>query len=165
MRFIAILIICLMSISFSSCQTLRHSDIKDRPDSSIVKDYQHLEIVSEECNTHSVAEVPQTVSDPISGYCGNMVTKIIYQEREYSFSGEDSVALTDMLINLNYNKPMCKCAAEFEVAVETEEAMYAVNLRSAFVRFCGKHAELTDEQIDTIQKIYDRHVLNKEAVE
>ena len=59
-------------------------------------------------HTHAPAEDPQTVDDPVTGYCGNTMTTIILDEKEYSFMGSDSVNLTDILINLKYD-PMHVC--------------------------------------------------------
>ncbi len=112
---------------------------------------------SAEGHTHAPAKTPRTVSDPITGYCGNMITKIEKDGDEVSFWGGDSVNLTDLVINLEYSQPMCKCAEEFLVYVETEKEPYEVNLSQNFVRFGDKHASLTAEQTKTIRKIYNNY--------
>ena len=75
---------------------------------------------------HALAEDPQTVDDPVTGYCGNTMTTIILDEKEYSFMGCDSVNLTDILINLKYD-PMrvCRCAPEFTVKTEFGDPLWS----------------------------------------
>lgn len=49
------------------------------------------------------------------GYCGNTVTKVSRDTRmggepwEVSFWGDDSVALTDLLLFLDYSGDICRC--------------------------------------------------------
>ncbi len=120
-------------------------------------EYKYLmELAESDIHTHEDVEKPQTVSDPITGYCGNIITKIVSTDGERSFWGDDSVELTDIVINLKYSQPMCKCLAEFEVYVETEEKPYEVNLTEAYVRLGEKQADLTAEQVKTIRDIYNR---------
>lgn len=121
-----------------------------------------MEYSSTDEHTHDLVSEPQTISEPITGFCGNIVTRIIKDGVEKSFSSGDSVELTSILINLNYSKPMCKCAAEFLVYVETESEPYEVNLSQNFVRFGGKHAELTQQQVETITTILNYYFLEDE---
>ena len=106
-------------------------------------------------HTHAPAEDPQTVDDPVTGYCGNTMTTIILDEKEYTFMGSDSVNLTDILINLKYD-PMrvCRCAPEFTVKTEFGEP-YGVNLFQGYARCEEGQAELTEEQIEKIRKILE----------
>lgn len=106
-------------------------------------------------HTHAPAEDPQTVDDPVTGYCGNTMTTIILDEKEYSFMGSDSVNLTDILINLKYD-PMrvCRCASEFTVKTEFGEP-YGVNLSQGYARCEDGQADLTEEQIEQIRDILD----------
>ena len=77
-------------------------------------------------HTHVPAEDPQTVDDPVTGYCGNTMTTIILDDKEYTFMGSDSVNLTDILINLKYD-PMrvCRCAPEFTVKTEFGDPLWS----------------------------------------
>ena len=104
-------------------------------------------------HTHAPAEDPQTVDDPDTGYCGNTMTTIILDGKEYTFMGSDSVNLTDILINLKYD-PMraCRCAPEFTVKTEFGEP-YGVNLSQGYARCEEGQADLTEEQIEKIREI------------
>ena len=104
---------------------------------------------------HKPAEIPQTVDDPVSGYCGNTMTTLMLDGKKYTFMGSDSVNLTDILINLKYD-PMqvCRCAAEFEVTTEFG-GPYGVNLSQGYARCEDGQADLTEEQVEQIQQIID----------
>ena len=53
-------------------------------------------------HTHQIAAKEQTVSEPISGYCGNTITTIYFDENNsYEFWGGESVTMTDILVNLD----------------------------------------------------------------
>lgn len=68
---------------------------------------------------HNLADTPQTVENPVNEYCGNTITKILIDGIEYSFMGTDSVTLTDILINLEYDPTLvCKCLPDFYVETE-----------------------------------------------
>lgn len=112
--------------------------------------------VIRDTHVHITVEEPQIVDDPVSGYCGNMVTKLLCDDREYEFTGSDSVNLTDILINLKYD-PMrvCRCAPEFTVELESG-TRYGVNLSQGYARCDEGQADLTAEQIDMIEKIFLR---------
>ena len=106
-------------------------------------------------HTHTLAENPQTVDDPVTGYCGNTMTTIILDGKEYTFMGSNSVNLTDILINLKYD-PMrvCRCLPEFTVKTEFGEP-YGVNLSQGYARCEDGQADLTEEQIEKIREILD----------
>ena len=106
-------------------------------------------------HTYAPAEDPQTVDDPVTGYCGNTMTTIILDDKEYTFMGSDSVNLTDILINLKYD-PMrvCRCAPEFTIKTEFGEP-YGVNLSQGYARCEEGQADLTEEQIEQIREILD----------
>lgn len=106
---------------------------------------------------HESAEVPQIVDDPVSGYCGNTMTTIMLDGKEYTFDGSDSVYLTDVLLNLKYD-PMrvCRCAPEFEVTTEFG-GPYGVNLTNGYARCEDGQADLTADQIELIRQILDNH--------
>ena len=106
-------------------------------------------------HSHTLAEEPQIVDDPVTGYCGNTMTTIVLDGKEYTFMGSDSVILTDILINLKYD-PMrvCRCAPEFTVKTEFGEP-YGVNLSQGYARCEDGQVDLTPDQVEMIQKILD----------
>ena len=102
---------------------------------------------------HQLAEEPQRVKDPYVGYCGNTWTTLYVGEDTYRFMFGNSLALTDLLLNLDYRqKEVCRCMAEYRV--DTEFALgYEVNLTEGFAR-CGKgQAKLTRQQVEQIREI------------
>ena len=111
--------------------------------------------IVKDLHLHMSALRPETVNDPVTGYCGNTITTIILEDKEYTFMGSDSVNLTDILINLKYD-PMkiCRCIPEFTVKTEFGEP-YGVNLTLGYARFEEGQANLTVEQIQLIRKILD----------
>lgn len=108
-------------------------------------------------HTHQPADQSQTVDDPVSGYCGNTVTKVTVDGEEYSFWGGDSVALTDILENLAYDPAqVCRCMTEFTVDTEFGSG-YGMNLTESFARCESGQATLTAEQTETIRGIIARN--------
>ena len=104
---------------------------------------------------HEAAEKAQTVEDPYSGYCGNTMTIMILDGKEYTFQGSDSVYLTDLLLNLAYDPDkLCDCMSEFTVKTEFG-GPYGVNLSQGYARCESGQADLTAEQIQTIRHILD----------
>lgn len=104
-------------------------------------------------HTHTAAAVPQTVEEPISGYCGNTWTKVYMDGNTYSFMYGHSVTLTDILVNLHYDPlKVCRCATEF--TVDTEFGIgYGINLTEGYARCEKGQADLTVEQITAIREI------------
>lgn len=117
--------------------------------------YSFYVICKADDHEHKLAEAAQIVDDPVTGYCGNTMTTILLDGKEYTFMGTDSVNLTDILINLKYD-PMrvCRCIPEFTVKTEFGEP-YGVNLSQGYARCEDGQADLTAEQIDLIRKIID----------
>lgn len=106
-------------------------------------------------HSHRFAEQPETVDDPMEGYCGNMLTTIYLDEMNFTLSGSDSVAITNILINLDYDPDrICCCMAEFTVDTEMLSGIQ-VNLTEAFARCDQGQAALTEEQVELIQNIID----------
>lgn len=116
-------------------------------------------------HTHAPSKKPKTVSDPIKGFCGNIITKLEKDGVVRFIESDDSVTLTALVINLDYSEPMCKCATEFSVYVETEKEPYEVNLSQNFIRFQGKHASLTADQTETVRKIVNHYFSEDEIRE
>lgn len=102
---------------------------------------------------HQLAETPQTVEDPFVGYCGNTRTTLYVGEQSWSFMYGNSVALTDILLNLDYKRGMtCRCMAEY--TVDTEFGVgYGINLTKGFARCEKGQAQLTPEQVEQIGEI------------
>ena len=108
-------------------------------------------------DVHVPAAEPQTVEDPISGYCGSTVTEVTLDGETYSFWGDDSVALTDIVINLAYDPAaVCKCLPEFTVDTEFGDSC-GVNLTENYVRCEAGQAPLTAEQTEAIRGIIERN--------
>lgn len=104
---------------------------------------------------HYPADEPQTVEDPISGYCGNIVTTIYINGKTYSLMYDKSVYITDILINLAYDiDKICLCSDEFTVDTELIKGC-GINLTQGFARCEKGQAELTKEQIYGIKSIID----------
>lgn len=107
-------------------------------------------------HTHQKADEPQTVSDPYVGYCGNTMTtvyRVIDGQSSGAFMAGDSVYITDLLLNLDYNpKKLCKCRPEYTVDTEFYKG-YGVNLSGGYARCDKGQAELTSEQIDKLREI------------
>lgn len=104
---------------------------------------------------HYPADEPQTVEDPISGYCGNMVTTVYINGKTYSLMYDKSVYITDILVNLDYDiDKVCLCIDEFTVDTELIKGC-GINLTQSFARCEKGQAELTKEQIYGIKNIID----------
>ena len=100
---------------------------------------------------------PQTVENPVTGYCGNTVTEVKLDGETWSFWGGDSVTLTDIVINLAYDpEAVCRCLPEFTVDTEFGDG-YGVNLTENYVRCEAGQALLTAEQTEMIRDILDRN--------
>ena len=113
-------------------------------------------------HTHKKADEPQTVSDPYSGYCGNTMTAVRCGDKECSFMGGNSVYITDLLLNLDYDpKKVCKCLPEYTVDTEFYQG-YGVNLSGGYARCDKGQAELTGEQVDKLREIlYSVFIVNE----
>lgn len=104
-------------------------------------------------HTHTFDPEPDT-ADPASGYCGNIQTTVYFDGgKSYTFMATNSVTITDMLINLSYDKDeVCKCIPEYTVDTEMGEG-YEVNLTQGFVRYDNAQTALTREQNETLKGI------------
>lgn len=104
-------------------------------------------------HSHSLASQPQTVDEPVDGYCGNTLTTVRLNGEEYTFMGTNSVSLIHILGNLRYDPlKTCKCLPEFEVVLESGKA-YGISLTEGYARCADGQADLTEEQVETIRKI------------
>lgn len=107
--------------------------------------------------SHEPAIVPATCAEPVDGYCGNTQITVFLPNAECTFSGEDAIVLTDLVINLDYDpNAICRCMGEYSVKTEASEVRYVINLTKAFVRCPEGQAPLTEEQVQIIQQIIDK---------
>ena len=106
-------------------------------------------------HSHSNKIKDNTVSNPITGFCGNTVTTITKDGKEYSFWGGDSVEITSMLINLDLSDSVCECSPEFTVDIELGED-FSVNLSDGWVRKGGCQTDLTYEQTESFKSIISK---------
>lgn len=108
-------------------------------------------------HAHGPTNEEQTVDDPVTGYCGNTQTTIYFDNgKSYTFMGSESVALTDLLVNLKYDpNKLCKCLPEYKI--DTEFGIgYGIRLDGEGYARCDKgQAELTAEQIETATNIIE----------
>ena len=88
-------------------------------------------------------------------YCGNMLTTVYLEEMNFTLAGSDSVKITDILANLDYDPDaVCSCVAEFTVDTELLSGIH-VNLAQGFARCEKGQAALTEEQAQILQDIID----------
>lgn len=107
------------------------------------------------------ADAPQAETQEPSVYCGNTQTTLqfcnefgIPTGEAYTFMGSPSVTLTDLLRKLDYDPDkVCKCCC-YSITVTTEfGGPYYVSFDEAYVRYGNGQADLTEEQLRTIQTI------------
>lgn len=103
-------------------------------------------------HSHTAAAQPQVSKDPEMLYCGNTFTTVRVDDKQYGFDGEKSVALTDLLLHLQYEDPMCDCLPAYTVDTEFGTG-YGINLDGCYVRHDGRQVSLTQEQTDEIADI------------
>ena len=114
-------------------------------------------------HSHQLAQEDNVLPHEEVGYCGNTITKVRQNERleedpwEVSFWGSDSVALTDLLIHLDYSGEICRCLLEYYVDTEFSQEEYGLNLTSGYVRYGEGQVELTQEQVELLQGILERN--------
>ena len=113
----------------------------------------YVYITDEDTHLHMTALTPQTVADPVTGYCGNTWTTLYLDGKEYGFMYGHSVTLTDLLVNLDYDPgKVCRCMAQYRADTEFG-TNYQINLEYGFVRCDLGQADLTQDQIQTIADI------------
>ncbi len=133
---------------------------QDAPDSSEdILVYYNDKLMTNE-HSHGPACEEQTAQNGPEGYCGNTQTTIIFEDREsgtsksYTFMYGESVTMTDILANLDYDKKkMCRCMSEY--SVKTEFGSYGINISESYARSNGGQAQLTTAQTQTLYKIIE----------
>ncbi len=108
---------------------------------------------------HALSDTDHTLEHDPAGYCGNTVTTVSCEAWEVSFWGGDSVALTDLLLYLDYSGDVCRCLPEYTVDTEFGTG-YGVNLTEGYARHDGGQVPLTAEQVEEIRGILDRRSEN-----
>ena len=112
-------------------------------------------ITTEKEHDHQVASEPQTVDGPVVGYCGNTQTTLYIDGEAYTFMYDESVTLTDILLNLDYDpNKLCKCLPEYTVDTEFGKG-YGINLTDGYARCNKGQADLTAGQLDQIRSIIE----------
>lgn len=113
-------------------------------------------------HSHTSFEGDNVVEHDMIGYCGNTVTTVRCAQMgeqdenwERSFWGGTSVGLSDMLRWLDYKDEICRCLPEYYVKTEFSNSEYGVNLTQGYVRYEGKQTQLTAEQKDSLQGIFN----------
>lgn len=116
-------------------------------------------------HTHHLSEEDNTVDHDPAYYCGNTMTTVSWEtgmdgeSRKVSFWYDDSVALTDLLLYLDYSGEVCKCLPEYSVDTEFGTG-YGINLTEGYARHDGGQVSLTEEQAETIRAILERQGVN-----
>ena len=114
------------------------------------------ELEHEPEHEHQPAEEPAVTDEPEMVYCGNTITTIVTRDGgEYSIEGDDSIALTDLLLHLVYADNFCRCMPEYTIDTEFGSG-YGVNLSEAYARDGSGQVPLTSEQVELIQGIIER---------
>lgn len=87
------------------------------------------------------------------------ITTVHLDGRDYTLSGTDSVTLTDILCNLDYDpQKICDCMPEFTVDTEFASGC-GINLTESYARTSSGQVDLTEDQAAQIREILER--LNK----
>lgn len=121
-------------------------------------------IIDDDGFEHALFEGDNTSDNDLRATCGNTITKISREirtggePRECSFWGSDSVALTNLLLELEYSGDVCKCLPEYYVKTEFGEEEYGISLSEGYARYDGGQVSLTAEQIELIHGIIDRQL-------
>lgn len=115
----------------------------------------------EPTHTHTPAVISEQIPENAPHYtCGNTPTVIETKERTFSFEYGNSLKLSSLIISLDYSEDkLCDCETEMKVTPEFADT-YEVSLTNYFVRVNGKQANLTDEEVQLIKKIYDEELNN-----
>lgn len=141
--------VCMIIVGISACGDSAGIDKEDLIDTPIAKEMSYVSAtlpnaqVSLEDETgvegdlsghdNTLSTEDNIVEHEKAGYCDNTVTKISRESQmgrescEVSFDGSDSVALTDLLLYLDYSDGICRCQPEYNVDTEFGTG-YGINL-------------------------------------
>ena len=82
---------------------------------------------------------------------------VVVEGVSYSVFGEDALAVTQFLQELEYNPAkVCKCLPQFKVV--TQAGSYGIHLNEGYARCADGQAKLTDEQIRILQMLINEAV-------
>lgn len=116
--------------------------------------YKDNKLLNGDGHTHNSIDKENGEIESIDGYCGNTMTTIYFdKEKSYTFMMGNSVAMTDILRNLDYDKnKLCKCLPEYTVDTEFGKG-YGINLTDGYVRSEKGQADLTAAQTEKLKEI------------
>ena len=86
--------------------------------------------------SHDAPDALNAVEEPTFFTCGNTGCELTVDGQTYSFMYAPSLLFGDVLNNLVYDEPLCKCEADFTVTPEFSPT-YEVNLSQGFARKPG----------------------------
>ena len=86
--------------------------------------------------SHDAPDALNAVEEPTFFTCGNTGCELTVDGQTYSFMYAPSLLFGDVLNNLVYDEPLCKCEAQFTVTPEFSPT-YEVNLSQGFARKPG----------------------------
>ena len=140
--------VCMIIVGISACGDSAGIDKEDLIDTPIAKEMSYVSAtlpnaqVSLEDETgvegdlsghdNTLSTEDNIVEHEKAGYCDNTVTKISRESQmgrescEVSFDGSDSVALTDLLLYLDYSDGICRCQPEYNVDKEYVYKFYQI---------------------------------------
>lgn len=115
-------------------------------------------------HSHQLAQEDNVLPHEEVGYCGNTITKVSPEPRtsgedwKASFWDGDSVALTDLLLYLDYQEGICRCLPEYMVETEFSDEPYGISLTEGYARHGDSQVDLTQEQVELIHDILERNL-------
>ena len=163
-KYFAALLTLAMTLTLASCAVSASNGAPEAGSVPETSASQPDASQTEKDHDHQLTEGDNIVPHEEVGYCGNTVTAIYPESRstgedwKASFWGGDSVALTDLLLYLDYQEGICRCLPEYSVETEFSEEPYGVNLSSGYARHGEGQVELTEEQVELIRDILDRNL-------
>ena len=126
-------------------------------------------MLGDHVHIHQLAEGDNILEHDPVGYCGNTITTVSYtpfgqkekEAWETSFWGDKSVALTDLLLHLDYSESICRCKPEYTVDTEFGKS-YGISLTEGYARYEDAQVSLTAEQLELVREILDWAEENRE---
>jgi hypothetical protein len=114
----------------------------------------YVYIIGDALHSHQSAFQTQTADNSVTGCSADAQTTLyIPGSGEYTFTGENSAALTELLASLDYNADkVCRCMPQYRADTQLG-SNYHIHLEYGFVRCDKGQAELTQEQIDKLSEI------------
>lgn len=105
-------------------------------------------------HSHRFAEPAET--DSTASHCGTTTVTIHIAGERFTLSGSDAIAITDILIHLNYDPAtVCRCMTDITVDTETLTGIQLDPVQG-FARCRQGQAALTEEQAGIILEILEK---------